>query len=535
MAITWTKQDLAKYDIDSNYGDGWGVVSISQDGLTICVASSAESLIYASYDAGLTWEQLTTPPEYGTPQVAAPSNSGNIYLCSGNGVYLNWVMIYDRDTKEYTAVQPAGHNLGLYESYNQIHCSSDGRYIIVRADAASGGGNERCVFVSRDYGLTWNAYVQHASYSTCIIMVTSISSDGSKMSVLTRNVYVSGVTYQQIQVSIDYGYTWNLVLDEPYTNFYLAYTMANDDTFSNMVVFGSLSGAPSYAFGCFTTHDGGANWSKIIIIASPGGNVLGFGSMSMDASCAFVACGTKGTYKSLNSGDSWSSKTFTIGNLTYPPFFSGSSSSIVYAVVGGSNPIFKSLDQGETWGNIYPYIGFQKKSKYEVAIDSSGTIKLAGDYNNGYVYVNNPISGSPWAEISPSTNPSIQGWSTVCVSSDGSYMLAGENGGRIYLSHTSGSTWNEIFPTGSPYDGDWYGSAMSSDGRYIIVGEYSYDNLYLSSDYGISWSLASEGLGFTDNLACSADGRFMIGGGWEGCIFPLTMAFHGRRLLLVEI
>jgi len=75
-------------------------------------------------------------------------------------------------------------------------------------------------------------------------------------------------------------------------------------------------------------------------------------------------------------------------------------------------------------------------------------------------------------------------WQTVAMSQDGSKMLAGVDGGRLYYSSDSGTTWTEVRPAG--YDGYWNSVAMSSDGTKMLVG--SYNRLYYSSDSGTSWT-----------------------------------------------
>jgi len=70
------------------------------------------------------------------------------------------------------------------------------------------------------------------------------------------------------------------------------------------------------------------------------------------------------------------------------------------------------------------------------------------------------------------------------MSQDGSKMLAGVYGERLYYSSDSGTTWTEVRPAG--YDGYWNSVAMSSDGTKMLVG--SYNRLYYSSDSGTSWT-----------------------------------------------
>ena len=66
------------------------------------------------------------------------------------------------------------------------------------------------------------------------------------------------------------------------------------------------------------------------------------------------------------------------------------------------------------------------------------------------------------------------------MSSDGSKIIAGVYGGRLYLSTNSGTSWAEVQPAGvaNKY---WRTSAMSSDGSVILAGVYN-GRLYLGED-----------------------------------------------------
>ena len=95
-----------------------------------------------------------------------------------------------------------------------------------------------------------------------------------------------------------------------------------------------------------------------------------------------------------------------------------------------------------------------------------------------------------WNEVMPAGDAELN-WTTACMSSDGSKIVAGTYHGRIYLSTDSGASWNEIQPKGNA-NGKWIASAMSADGNIIIVGLDNYDTpderTYLSTDGGTSWT-----------------------------------------------
>ena len=79
-----------------------------------------------------------------------------------------------------------------------------------------------------------------------------------------------------------------------------------------------------------------------------------------------------------------------------------------------------------------------------------------------------------WSETQPAGNAN-KAWRCCNMSSDGSKMLAGVNGGRLYL--YSGGSWSETQPVGNA-DKNWYATAMSSDGSKMLAGVYD-GRLYL--------------------------------------------------------
>ncbi|MFA6438388.1 MAG: T9SS type A sorting domain-containing protein [Bacteriovoracaceae bacterium] len=90
-----------------------------------------------------------------------------------------------------------------------------------------------------------------------------------------------------------------------------------------------------------------------------------------------------------------------------------------------------------------------------------------------------------WIEVQPEGDVEIN-WTTACMNSDGSKIVAGTYLGRIYLSTDFGTTWSEIQPNGN-VNGKWIASAMSADGNIIMAASYG-QGLWLSINGGATWS-----------------------------------------------
>jgi len=108
-------------------------------------------------------------------------------------------------------------------------------------------------------------------------------------------------------------------------------------------------------------------------------------------------------------------------------------------------------------------------------------------------------------------SPPVSAFNSVQLSGDGQYGLAcndglGANPSQVY-------SWAKdlsIFATSIPSD-FWWDSALSLTGQYQIVGSISGNRgLYVSNDYGASWSENSS-VGVFTSVAVSAGGKYMVG------------------------
>ena len=82
-----------------------------------------------------------------------------------------------------------------------------------------------------------------------------------------------------------------------------------------------------------------------------------------------------------------------------------------------------------------------------------------------------------WSETRPAGDAD-KAWRAIAMTPDGSKMLAGVYGGRLYL--YSGGSWAETQPAGNA-DKNWQTTAMSPDGSKMLAGTYN-GRLYLGED-----------------------------------------------------
>ena len=158
-----------------------------------------------------------------------------------------------------------------------------------------------------------------------------------------------------------------------------------------------------------------------------------------------------------------------------------------------------------------------------------------------------------WTATSAPTN----GWSTIASNSDGTKLIAGIQGGKLYASTDSGVTW-AILPnsitsqytgitssangitlvacsTSNIYNstdsgatwntrqsGDWTGITSSSDGTKLAAC-INGGQIYTSTDSGATWSNSNNSLSLSWNcITSSADGTKLAAGINNGFIYTST-------------
>ena len=77
-------------------------------------------------------------------------------------------------------------------------------------------------------------------------------------------------------------------------------------------------------------------------------------------------------------------------------------------------------------------------------------------------------------------------WRGIAISSDGSKRTGAKNSGYLYLSSDYGLTWTEDTSVGSTQH--WAGVSMSGDGAVQAAWGYSSAGMWTSTDSGASWT-----------------------------------------------
>jgi hypothetical protein len=171
-----------------------------------------------------------------------------------------------------------------------------------------------------------------------------------------------------------------------------------------------------------------------------------------------------------------------------------SSSDGLVLLAGNGGPVtpsvFVSTDGGFTWSNKTPS-GIVAGDWDWAKMSSGGQTMFISDYQKRMYKSTN--YGDTWSEIQPEGDIN-RDWKFDC-SANAKYILASNEEG-LYLSSDYASSWTRVKPWTAPmYDTPFSNPAVSSDGSKMYVATTlnlpGYGVMYMSSDFGTSWTIPS--------------------------------------------
>jgi photosystem II stability/assembly factor-like uncharacterized protein len=175
-------------------------------------------------------------------------------------------------------------------------------------------------------------------------------------------------------------------------------------------------------------------------------------------------------------------------------------------VSGQVGKIWTSTDSGLTWVERTS----AGQHKWSDLASSSDGMKLAATTftNSGgdFIYTSTD-GGETWTA---QTAAGLRDWQAIASSSDGTRLAAVCGTGYIYTSSDSGQTWNQR-NSSTIY---WSSIASSADGMKLAAVNSTRARVYLSTDFGVTWTYKS-GCANARMVESSSDGTklFVLGTG----------------------
>lgn len=205
---------------------------------------------------------------------------------------------------------------------------------------------------------------------------------------------------------------------------------------------------------------------------------------------------------STNEGSSWQTAPSIIStNFAFGTGISPTGLAMFWARSHATELLYGSWDSGNTVSQI----SINLRGPRNIATDYDGSsFFICGWYDSNGKYTTN--SGSTFTSFSSPYN----GSSVDCSEDfDRWYIAQYDTGSNPYYSTNHGSTW--VAATGVTLSSNYYIRCNKSNGKYVLLVSSSY--AYLSSDYGVSFSrILSSVTAFTGvhSFSISYSGKYMV-------------------------
>lgn len=274
--------------------------------------------------------------------------------------------------------------------------------------------------------------------------------------------------------------------------------------------------------GVYLSNDYGSSWTKVINVSS------NWRSVSVSSSGDVLIAVGGSIYISVDSGDNWSTKSLSQNNWVSSCMSDDGSKMIVSDQVG----IFVSSDYGNSWSaaGVLPQDSLSLYSSVDISSDGSYLIFAGHGYDHdfgqtyrGGVYLSLDF-GQSWADISPSMEMETS-WHQVKISSSGDkIMVIAPRHNLVYFSGDLGQNWTE-----KRIDKDRVAinlSGSSSLQKISAINEYG--DILNSSNYGNNLSMSNKTIDAScGKISSSSDGSRMVTCSRYGYIY--TSSDSGRN------
>lgn len=215
----------------------------------------------------------------------------------------------------------------------------------------------------------------------------------------------------------------------------------------------------------YTSTDAGTNWTQRI---SSGNRNWTSVASSLDGNKLIACAANVGVFVSTDSGANWPATPSLVGAANFSGVASSGNGSNVVAVIQGLQ-IYTSATNGvgSSW------IPRDSNRAWTCIASSADGSRLVAGVNGGFLYVS-PDFGASWIPGNISAN-----WTGVGCSADGSRMIAVANGGGVYVSTDGGINWQQRpnLPAGVTI---YNGATVSGDGSTMVAVANS-NPIYISS------------------------------------------------------
>jgi hypothetical protein len=432
------------------------------------------------------------------PAIVTFGYDGNINrVCSSSdGKYaalMNFYSVYT--SNNYGQTWNVNTSLGK-KAFTGICISETGQYLVCSV-------NSDYIYTSSDYGVTWitqtSQGIQSWNYIAC-------SSSGK---------YVIGIAGKNVYVSSNYGQSWSLSLSSQSANNVNLFMCACSADFTTIGACESKYVGDNSLMYLYLSRNNGATWE--VSNSTMNG---GYKCMSISSTGKYILTGTSsgGVLLSWDNGITY----LQVYNTTLSCSTVSVTSNGQYLVAGLSNGLYLSTNMGATWSaisepyslNEYMSAKISDSSQYIFAVISGEVNRIVrggvdvydlmgiSTVNAGYLDIGYKTSPNMSLVTALSSSPNLS-WQGIGGSNDGRYLIATAYGSGLYVSSDWGNTWTQSTQT----TGNWENVSVSGDGMYALANISA--NVYRSIDWGNTWALVATAAKPVSKVSVSTNAQYM--------------------------
>ena len=238
-------------------------------------------------------------------------------------------------------------------------------------------------------------------------------------------------------------------------------------------------------------------------------------AVSQTAQYMLATQNTGNVYLSSNYGSEWAPITSIPTTAAWTSASMSSTAQYMIATTNGAG-VYVSPYYGASgsWVQIQTSVLPTAGNYMNSAISSNGQYMMVANNTTGSAYISTAYGASgSWGPVTAAMGlPTNTAWAGLAMSGTGQYMLAAQNTGSVYLSYTYGQAWLTIPTATLPNTGAWQSLAISSTGQYMLAANNSAGSVYLSTNFGTTWTAISS-LPVTGNwfdVIISSTGQYML-------------------------
>jgi hypothetical protein len=192
---------------------------------------------------------------------------------------------------------------------------------------------------------------------------------------------------------------------------------------------------------------------------------------------------------------------------------SDASGSLLMATSSLGGHVYQSVDYGSSFQAVSS-IPTTDENWFGITMSQNGSIAACISNTGGglgNMYITRNSNSNQWSEVASAPNSVF--WASIDMSATGQYIIAAANvDGVVYLSSDFGSSFSAI-PSAKLPDNYYNWATVSRSGQYmyaVVGGTVDVGPIYYSNDFGVSWDTTTAPELMWYAITCDFSGQYLV-------------------------